>query len=189
MFRVIGLSGQAGVGKDFVARWMQQKLPNAMIVGFADQLKLNTMMSHSLSFDSVFGNKTREIRQLLQQTGTEQGRDVHGKDIWIRYLRGWMQLHHTRSGIENFIVTDCRFPNEVEFIKSYPNHLVIRIIAPIRNIERLEQEGSAGTTNILHSSEAELSYTLFDHCIYNDPQDDLYLQLHKLMVDIPLKME
>lgn len=51
-------------------------------------------------------------RYMLQLMGTEAGRDVFNKDIWIYTLEKRMQ------GLENVVIPDVRFPNEIEFIKS-----------------------------------------------------------------------
>ena len=184
MFRVIGLSGKAGVGKDFAAQWIHERVGKSMIVAFADQLKINTMMKHSLYFEDVFVNKNKHTRQLLQKTGTEEGRNVYGKDVWLRYMRAWMSLHNQRMGIETFIITDCRFPNEVEFVKSFPKSLTIRIEAPERNKQRLMDEKSYTETDVTkHSSECALDdkEDMFDYILKNDPDDCLHTQLYKLL--------
>lgn len=184
MFRVIGLSGKAGVGKDFVAKWIHSKIDNSMIVAFADQLKVNTLIQHSLLYEDVFEKKSKEVRKLLQQTGTEQGRNIHGQDIWLRYMETWMKLHHERMGITTFIITDCRFQNEVEFVKQFENSTSIRIIAPKRNEQRLMEEKSNEDSSILlHSSECSLDdkEDLFDYCLYNNPNEDIYRQLYRLL--------
>jgi len=184
MIRVVGISGKAGVGKDFVAKWLANQLPNSMIVAFADQLKINAMIQHSLSFEEVFEKKTNATRKLLQQTGTEQGRNIHGDDIWLRYMKIWITLHNQRMGVRTFIITDCRFQNEVEFVKQFTNHVTIRVIAPNRHAKRLAEENSQSDTTITnHSSECDLdkSENLFDSCIYNDSEDDVFKQLYMML--------
>lgn len=51
-------------------------------------------------------------RYMLQLMGTEAGRDVFNKDLWIYTLEKRMQ------GIENVVIPDVRFPNEIEFIRN-----------------------------------------------------------------------
>jgi hypothetical protein len=51
-------------------------------------------------------------RYMLQLMGTEAGRDVFNKDIWIYTLENRMR------GKEDVVIPDVRFPNEIEFIKS-----------------------------------------------------------------------
>lgn len=178
--RVIGLSGKAGVGKDFVAQWIHQRIPNSMIMAFADQMKIMALVKYSLSYNDLFHDKTPVSRMLLQQFGTEHGRDKIGKDVWIQYLNHWMTLHHERQTIDTFIITDCRFENEIEFVKSFPNHTVLRIVAPIRNKERMGNDMNTTT----HSSECSLDNRddLFDCTLYNDPDFKIEESLNAILL-------
>lgn len=51
-------------------------------------------------------------RYMLQLMGTEAGRDVFHKDIWIFTLENRMR------GKQDVVIPDVRFPNEIDFIKS-----------------------------------------------------------------------
>jgi hypothetical protein len=115
--------------------------------------------------EEVFYTKPKNIRNLLQQEGTERGRLVYGNDIWCYAVREWINVLHENMGISRFYVPDCRFPNEVEFIKSMGG-TVYRIHAPLRNAAtNLSEEARQ------HISETALDeYNRFDGIIYNDPE-------------------
>jgi len=56
----------------------------------------------------------REVtpRHTLQLWGTEVGREAYHNDIWVASLEN--RLRHTK---DNVVITDCRFPNEIEVIQ------------------------------------------------------------------------
>jgi len=180
---IIGISGKMGCGKDYICNNLiiplLKKLDKCYLqVSFADQLKINAMTKSNMSFDEVYINKTTHSRKLLQREGTELGRNVYGKDIWIKYLDNWISLYKFR-GIENFICTDVRFLNEIEYIKQ-KGGIIIRIISKTRNLQRLEFE-SNGNKNIMsmlqeHPSECDLDNVpndSFDIVIQNEIGHDL----------------
>ncbi len=180
---IIGISGKMGCGKDYICNNLiiplLKKLDKCYLqVSFADQLKINAMTKSNMSFDEVYINKTTHSRKLLQREGTELGRNVYGKDIWIKYLDNWISLYKFR-GIENFICTDVRFLNEIEYIKQ-KGGIIIRIISKTRNLQRLEFE-SNGNKNIMsmlqeHPSECDLDNLpddSFDIVLQNEIGQDL----------------
>jgi phosphomevalonate kinase len=180
---IIGISGKMGSGKDYVCNNLiiplLKKLDKCYLqVSFADQIKINVMAKSDMTFNDVYINKTTYSRKLLQQEGTEFGRNVHGKDIWVKYLDNWISLYKFR-GIENFICTDVRFLNEMEYIKQ-KGGIVIRIVSKTRNLQRLEFE-SNGDKNIMnmlqeHPSECDLDNVpddSFDIVIENEIGSDL----------------
>jgi hypothetical protein len=53
-------------------------------------------------------------RMGLQMLGTESGRDVFGDALWISGVeKRWDSL-----GRPNMVITDCRYPNEIEMVKT-----------------------------------------------------------------------
>jgi len=59
-----------------------------------------------------FGCKSFTPRLALQMMGTEAGRNVFHKDLWIYALERKMAMY------PNVVIADVRFPNEIDFIKS-----------------------------------------------------------------------
>lgn len=139
----IFFAGRLGSGKDYLARYLLRSLPakNTMFANFADQLKLETIIYDHVPFEKVYaGNKDSDTRRLLQRRGCELGRDKYGEDIWIRFLEARVQQQHLLNNIERVIVTDLRFPNEVQFALSLPNSKCFYIFAPKRANQRLDYE-------------------------------------------------
>jgi hypothetical protein len=58
--------------------------------------------------------KYPEIRELLQKLGTESGREIHGQDCWTNIIKRQIAA----EPYQNFVITDVRFPNEADVIKS-----------------------------------------------------------------------
>jgi hypothetical protein len=198
---LIGIVGKMGCGKDFIAKniiipWLNIYSPTCQLA-FADQIKINTIVKQGYCFDEVFNNRTVETRTLLQLEGTEKGRDLYGEDIWIRYLDAWKELWHNR-GVQNFVITDCRFANEIDYIKRNGG-LVIKIIAPKRTIDRNRKESAFDKNPAEHKSEtgidilADSNYDLIINNDYyeNTDSEKIIKQLSDLLVikkgDIVLK--
>ena len=96
---LIALTGYKGVGKSTVADILVDKFKFTKM-GFADPLKEMALMLDPI-VDELHGErlsdvvhregwveakKNYEIRRILQVLGTECGRDILGKDVWINYL-------------------------------------------------------------------------------------------------------
>ena len=177
--RIIGIAGKMGSGKDYIANniiipYLELKLNQSYLpFCFADQIKINIMSKMNITYHDVYVEKTNITRNLLQQEGTENGRLVYGEDIWIKYFDNWVKIFKNR-GIKNIITTDCRFKNELQYIKNQGG-IIIKLVAPLRNDQRLKRE-SNGDEAIYkslqnHSSECDLD-TLddaeFDLIIDND---------------------
>jgi guanylate kinase len=172
----IALSGKMGTGKDYIVNniikpFIENELnKKCIILSFGDMIKINLMTHNNIKLDELYnGNKSPYIRQLLQYEGTENGRNIHGDDIWIKYLYNWGLMHKSR-GIDIIIIPDLRFKNEYLFLQSI-NALVIRINAPNRNELRLRKESNteAEYNKIKnHLSEIDLDDIEFEHIIYNN---------------------
>jgi hypothetical protein len=92
-------------------------------------------------------------RKILQLFGTEGGRDTIHPNIWVNSTLSEI------SSNDNVIITDARFPNEVDGIKNVKNGkgIVVRIIRP------------SMVSTSTHPSETSLNeYTNWDYVIYND---------------------
>jgi len=176
--KIYGLSGKMGTGKKYVASLMKNLInsdsdsdPESEVIelDFARQLKLDAAVFNNLKFEDVF-SKNGKIRKLLQTFGAKIKNNC-GKNIWIRYLDIKLKIM-IEQGFKNFIVTDVRFKDEAEYIKSLGG-ILIRIESPQRNLKKIQEEGSDGEHNSEnnedHISETDLdTYEKFDHKFYND---------------------
>lgn len=127
---LLGLAGGAGVGKtylhtQFLRPWGYFDAP------LADELKVRCVARGVASFDDAFFNKPPAVRKWLQEEGTERGRDLYGEDIWCTTLLARLRRVEQSWGIDRFVVSDVRFPNEVEFILQHGG-IVLRVEAPDR---------------------------------------------------------
>ena len=134
---IIGLVGFIGSGKGTVGDILEQKgfikdsfakpLKDACAVMFGwsrELLEGDTEMSRKWREepDSYWSEKFgREFtpREALQKMGTEAGRDVFHKDIWVISLLN-------RAKGKDVVVTDVRFQNEIQYIQDNGG-IVIRV--------------------------------------------------------------
>ena len=177
-----GFSGKMGTGKNYISeKLFKAMLPvkNTLVLALADHFKVECCAKDGIEYERVFVQKDGESRKLLQKRGTEEGRAIYGEDIWTRTLETWIRRHH-ETGVERIIITDLRFRNEVEWVKSLGG-MTFRITAPQRNQTRLREEAELMTSqegtieekmNIIanHPSETDLDGLddEFDFNINND---------------------
>ena len=127
---IIGLVGYIGAGKGTVGELMHLHAYKQMSCAGALKDTASTMFGWDrdlLEGDTVESRVFREQkdefwskrfgydftpRLALQRLGTEAGRDVFHQDIWIYALENRIRHH------KNVVITDTRFPNEIEFIRS-----------------------------------------------------------------------
>ena len=106
-----------------------------------------------------YGRKTPLTRALLQAYGTEIFRNRVGEDYWVDRMADTVRS----SPSELFIVTDARFPNELERMRTVlPGHrvLTVRVVRPGYSRELPEHS---------HPSETALdSYASWDRVVVND---------------------
>lgn len=92
----------------------------------------------------------REVRRLLQEHGVSI-RDAVDPDVWINAAK--RRVDATPGPV---VITDVRFPNELDYIDEHPNGFAVRIIRP-------GQEA-----NDLHVSEVALVDAEVDEEVLND---------------------
>lgn len=185
---IIGITGKLGSGKDYIANniiipVIEKFNYRYLQYAFADQIKVNVMTKNGISYHDVYEEKTHDSRILLQKEGTEVGRK-QDPNIWVNYLSNWIHIYNKR-GISVFIISDVRFKNEYKFIKEADMGLIIKVVAPQRNHQRLlkESEGDPIVYKKIdnHLSECDLddlSDKSFDLIIKNDIND--YMDIEKI---------
>ena len=109
--KVIGLSGAAGSGKDYVAKTYFIDEYGFRNISLAWHFKIDCIAKGQADYDEVFNTKPPRVRRLLQILGTEQGRELWGENVWVNTVFSWMMLFHKDWGIDRFIIPDVRFPN------------------------------------------------------------------------------
>lgn len=124
---IIGLCGYAGAGKDTAADAMllvANRFANAEAARFAFADPMRDMlralgvplacMSDRILKERPIPGLGRSYRQLAQTLGTEWGRVCHGEDFWVKALAKRVD----ESSARIILISDVRFPNEAEWIKS-----------------------------------------------------------------------
>lgn len=162
--QIVGISGKAGSGKDWIAQNLL--IPRGFRQwSFAWHFKVWLVGQGKATLEEVFETKPPHIRKLMQEEGTERGRMVYGEDIWANTMYAWFQTINMYWGENKFVVPDVRFVNEVEAIHRLGGK-VYRIYAPIRVANSSLSEEARN-----HISETALDgYKKFDGYIDNDPQ-------------------
>lgn len=183
---LLGIAGRARAGKDTLAGFIKEELERKYNrkfydAAFAFELKNMCKFQFGLSDDQLWGDK-KEIederfmkatlggdpeysvfwtpREIMQETGAFYRKIDY--DFWVKGLRKFLWAESLK-GHRDFIITDVRYKNEVEFIKSRKGFL-IRIE---RNTESKDQ-----IHGIIHESETNLDeYKGFD--MYIDNNGDL----------------
>jgi hypothetical protein len=129
------------------------------------------------------------VRQLLQEIGTEAMRNVIHPNIWVNALfadyKSSTKVYEQYKQIEykylpNWIITDLRFPNELEAIKQRGG-ITIRVNRFTGNIG-IDNDTHA-VTDWQHPSETALDNAEFDYTIINDSSiEDLIEKVKEILI-------
>lgn len=170
MGKLIGLSGLAGSGKDYIDGRLYDFLDGGSLrVAFADGVRFEIESAFGVDryglgalWDKPYSD---EIRQLLQLWGTEYRRSQDPLH-WVEY--GRREIERAWETTELVVITDVRFQNEADLVRDLGG-IVVQVQAA--DHVRLERLGGvdAGTT---HASEV-IDFDP-DYYILND--DDPYCE-------------
>lgn len=152
-----------------------QNVPLNSIPPFAD-MQFNVMMS---------------VREFLQKLGTEAMRDGLHTNVWVNalfadykdvYIGDWGQGNHMYEK-PNWIITDMRFPNEMEAVKEREG-ITIRVVRPKPREMFLMNATTVIDTRIPeHPSETALDDAEFDYEIINDgTMEELVKKVRDILV-------
>jgi hypothetical protein len=211
---IIGVVGFIGTGKDTIADYLVN------IHQFRRESFANTLKD---AVSSVFGwdrelieGRTRQAREwreqvdpwwskrlnmpeltprlVLQLWGTEVARKSFHDDIWIASLENKL-----RTSKDDVVISDCRFPNEINSIKD-AGGIVVRVTrGPDPEWYTLAEAVNAGNKHIgwslakaelnrynIHASETAWAGTEFDAVLDNNGSlDHLYQQINQLVTNMP----
>lgn len=178
--QVVGLSGKARCGKDYLSNKVVEPL-GFLPLALANHFKVSAGAKgiEGLPADMVDvqqlweKNKDELHRNALQQEGTERGRNIFGPMIWCRHLELWMYYFATK-GFTKFVVTDVRFPNEIEWIKSLGG-----------KVYRITGRGGLVGGLLAHESELALdAYDGYDGIVDNSPENKKWVieELESLLI-------
>lgn len=133
MIPVIGLHGPIGSGKDTLANLLQDRI-DAVKLKFADPLYamctaidpvFNPMMTHQDKQGYVLNNAALGTRRnFIEKAGTEFLRNIINPDFFTLYMDSSITAVRHMVGNAVIVVSDVRFENEAEFIRSIGGHIV-----------------------------------------------------------------
>lgn len=166
---LIAFSGLKGSGKDTAAKVLINEYGFTKIA-FADALRESLLTLNPWIADVPFygtaplaelieavgwdwaKNNVPEVRRLMQVFGTEVGRQILGENVWVDLLA--KKYRDIAASSSRYVITDCRFPNEVNFVKDTYGDVVW--------VDRpgIESDG--------HASESTAMKDLADYLLNND---------------------
>lgn len=164
--KIIGVTGIAGSGKDtfaLVAKEMEQKTDQ---FAFAGPLKDACKILFNFSHDQLHDQETKEIqdgrwkkspREILQWLGTDVLRNQINEDFFVMNMK--QRIDDSKA--EYIIVTDVRFPNEAEFIRSLGGKVV-------KIVRDNKKTGGKTTKYSSHVTEQGIPDNLVDAIIENN---------------------
>jgi hypothetical protein len=209
---IVGICGLIGSGKDTIADYLvnlhqfrresfARSLKDAVAAVFGwdrDMLEGRTKQSREWREQVDFWWSNRlgmkiTPRWVLQNWGTEVCRQGFHDDIWIASLEN--KLRHSE---DNVVISDCRFPNEINAIKnnngiimwvqrgSLPDWYDIALDANKGNLKAFKYMEDIG----IHPSEWKWIGTEFDIVIDNNSSlNSLYDQIESLVLNKVTKLE
>jgi len=189
MTQLIGLLGKKGSGKDTLA--LRLKSQDYQQYAFADPLKRGIQSFFDLTEDQLYDEKAKETvdqrwgvspRTLFQIIGTEIFQHaIHNhldlkvgpKQHWTYLFEQWYQKQLLENPNLKVIVSDVRFPHELEIVKKLGGK-IIKIVRPEKD-HNLDQ----------HTSETyidQIPTKNIDRLIINDGTlNDLYSKLDQTL--------
>ena len=193
---IIGICGLQGSGKDTLGNILVNKF-GFVKLSFADVLKDIVSIIFNWPRDLIEGStpesriwreqvdvwwsKRLNIpnltpRYALQFIGTDLFRTHFHSDIWVAIIEYKLQFY------ENVVITDCRFPNEIDILKKY-NAKFIRINRGIMPQWFIKYESEQNyVPEYIHPSEYMWIKTSFDYFVENNGTlDDLENFCHFLI--------
>jgi hypothetical protein len=158
---IIGLSGKKQSGKSTLAVHLMDK-HRFIEASWAYPLKVSIGQNLlGLSYNQLFGTEEdketidkfwgKSPRELLQIIGTDCFRNLVDPDFWVKVGIRYIEDLQAR-GIEDIVISDCRFPNEMDAIKELGGISV-----------RVEREGYY--TGDYHPSETSLDNYEHDYTV------------------------
>jgi dephospho-CoA kinase len=154
MKTIIGITGKSGAGKDTLSNYLVKK--GYIKLSFGAALKDVISIITGWSRDFIEGtNEDRQLREtlihpeynktcreLMQFIGTDMFRTQLNDNIWVNIIKNKIISDKINN---KFVITDVRFDNEVEMIKSFDGIII--------EIERFDNKSISN-----HISEKGISY-------------------------------
>jgi hypothetical protein len=159
---IIGFHGPAFSGKDTAASAIKKTYPDTEVFAFAGPLKEACKILFNFSdaqlYDPILKEQIdkrwgKSPRQILQWLGTDILRNMINEDFFIMNMRQRIE----DSEADNIVISDVRFDNEAEFIRSLEGKVV-----------KIERNGAKTTEHSGHITEKGISPNLINAIVKND---------------------
>ena len=170
---IVLISGRKRSGKDRSAEVLINDFGFTRY-GFADPIKMSCKEIFLLSDEQVDGDLKEVVdvrwgmspREMFQLFGTdlmrEQLGEIHagyamivGQGLWVKRFIELYKLHP-----KDYVITDCRFPNELSLIRNY-----FKSIDDVISI-RIERDGVDKSDT--HPSETQIDSLDVDYVVHNN---------------------
>jgi hypothetical protein len=181
---LIGLAGNAGVGKDTAAGYLRAAHGFRQIA-FADPIRAMLLAAFPTLEPKDFEHGRKEEilpeigkspRQLMQLLGTEWGRSLVHPEIWVRLAEDTVLAEHVTLG-RALVISDVREENEAAMMRKHRGVVV--------HLHR-----KAATRVASHSTEAGIAVGPDDEVIHNDRRpEDLFAALDILIENLHFEQE
>jgi len=184
------ISGKARVGKDTFGAILRDALEGTYtLMAYADELKSKCMEDFDLSYEQLYGD-FKEVpdkryrkgpyfpdkkeywtpREILQFMGTDCYRKIDN-NFWVKALVKRIK----KEKLSNIIITDARFPNEVDIMKDLGAYH-IRVIRDVTTEIHGEHHASETSVN---------ECTNIDFIVYNNKDiPNLFIEAQKIIKGI-----
>ncbi len=157
--KLISFTGPKFCGKSTAASEFMHQVEYPCKLSFAGPIK-RALVAMGFTHDEIYNHPKEEPlprfndspRHILQTLGTEWGRQMIHRDLWLLLFERQFMLQ-VKSGTQLVVIDDVRFDNEADMIKSLGGYVV-------------QIEGRPGLTD-LHASEAGISKNLITHTLHN----------------------
>jgi hypothetical protein len=172
MIKIVAFAGRKQSGKTTCSELVQKYANDTKIYNFADPLKQDICMNIlGLTHEQCYGddidkntltnnfwdNKQLTAREVMQVVGTDILRKMQ-RNVWVDATINKIK----RENPSLAIIADCRFPNEVEAIKS-AGGVVIKLTRNLYNSD--------------HASETALDPSNYDQSNFDLVIDNRYLTI------------
>lgn len=152
---LLGIVGKGNAGKTTTYKILSDSYTEVV---FAEPVKKITEIVFGFDYDMLLGdtdekrvmretlhdpiwNKTP--RQAMRYLGTDLFRDQFDQEVWIKIAK--RKIDDLRNNGKNVVITDCRFGNEIEFIRSQGGIILV--------IYENEEDLKPVSDETLHASE------------------------------------
>ena len=118
---IIAISGKSRVGKDAAAEAFLRMGAAKYRYSFADPLRAMLKAGFGIDLDDPYWQRRKEEqlpeygrspREMLQTLGTEWGRHLVHRDVWVKLAADALAT----SG-PGMVIADCRFNNEAHWVR------------------------------------------------------------------------